>query len=197
MIALLRGAAFATALGLALPAMPVPAAAASEAESFVADLGEEAVRILQPERSAAERAEALEELLRKAFDLELVGRAVLGRHWNQASAEQKAAYSEAFADYIVQTYARRLAEHVVSGFDITGSRPAGERDTLVATVIRLPDAPPLNYGWRVRRTEQGPRLIDVVVEGVSLTVTHRADFTSAVQQQGLDGLIETLRRRVS
>jgi phospholipid transport system substrate-binding protein len=37
----------------------------------------------------------------------------------------------------------------------------------------------------------------VIVAGVSMVVTQRSEFTSVIQRQGVDGLIERLRTQVS
>ncbi len=195
----LRVARFALLALAGLVAVLVQPARADEASArgFVEQLGSEAVAILQPGGSTAAREPALQELFRKAFDFDTVGRAVLGRYWNEATPEQQEEYNKVFADYIVKTYARRLAPHSLSGFNITGTQPVGQQDILVETAIERPDEPALNYAWRVREGSGGSKLIDVVVEGVSLTITHRADFAQVLQRDGLDGLIAILRQKAS
>jgi phospholipid transport system substrate-binding protein len=81
----------------------------------------------------------------------------------------------------------------VSGFNITNLRDLGEGDYLVQTAITRPSAPALNYEWRVRDSGNSTKIVDVIVEGVSLLVTHRSDFTSVASQNGIDGLIASLR----
>jgi len=177
------------------PARPTLADEAA-ARAYVTEIGNEALAILQPGGSPDQRMPALEDLFRKAFDLDTIGRAVVGRYWNQATAEQQEEYRKVFADFIVKTYARRLAPYSLDGFSITGTKPVGKQDTLVETVIERPDGPPLNYAWRVREGS-APKLVDVVVEGVSLTITHRADFATVLQRDGMDGLIASLRQKTS
>jgi phospholipid transport system substrate-binding protein len=175
-----------------------PARADEEsAKNFVTQLGNEAVSILKPENSTDQRQQALVGLFRKAFDFDTIGRAVVGQYWNKATPEQQAEYRKVFEDYVVTTYARRLAPFTLSGFSISGAKGVGKQDILVETVIERPDDPPLNYAWRVREGDGGSKLVDVVVEGVSLTITHRADFASVLQRDGMDGLIATLKQKLS
>lgn len=195
----LRGAFVVATLMIAgIVTMARPALSSQdEARAFVADLGNEAVSILQPSRSLAEREAKLEDLFRRAFDLDFIARAVVGRYWNQATPKQQDEYRRVFADFIVHTYARRLADQTVNAIQITGTKDAGSQDVLVGTVIERPDGAALNYAWRVRDGASGNKIVDVVVEGVSLTITHRADFASTLQRGGMDGLIATLKQKTS
>jgi phospholipid transport system substrate-binding protein len=53
--------------------------------------------------------------------------------------------------------------------------------------------------WRVRQEQdQSWRVVDMVVEGVSMSVTQRSEFASVIESKGgtVKGLIETLRQKV-
>ncbi|HEX6978302.1 MAG TPA: ABC transporter substrate-binding protein [Alphaproteobacteria bacterium] len=167
------------------------------ARAFIDELGNEAIGILQSEQPASAKAERLEEVFRRGFDFEAIGRFILGRYWNTASAQQRKEFLAAFTDFVTRSYARRLADETVSGFNITNVRDLGDGDYLARTEILRGNSAPLNYEWRVRQTDNGMRIVDIIIEGVSLLVTQRSDFTSVVQREGMDGLIRTLRAKAS
>ncbi|MGY9003027.1 MAG: ABC transporter substrate-binding protein, partial [Rhodospirillales bacterium] len=48
-------------------------------------------------------------------------------------------------------------------------------------------------GWRVRETTNGHKILDVMVSGLSMITTQRAEYASVVKSQGVNGLIEGLR----
>jgi phospholipid transport system substrate-binding protein len=50
--------------------------------------------------------------------------------------------------------------------------------------------------WRVRNIKDNYKIIDVVVEGVSMLVTQKAEFSAVLRQQGIDGLIGILRSQL-
>ena len=68
---------------------------------------------------------------------------------------------------------------------------------MVTSQVIQKDGPPVNLQWRVRKKDGGLRVVDVVVEGVSMSVTQRSDFASVIQSGGgkLDALIAHLRDR--
>ena len=182
-------------------AQPATATSTSpeEAEKFIQELGDEAVKILSDKSIPLTDREAnIRELLRRNFDLETIGRFVLSRYWRTATADQKSDYMSLFSEYVLKTYARRLGAYGNETFKITSSKPLGSRDAIVLTEItQQAGGQPITAGWRVRDTNKIYKIIDVMVEGVSMAAAQRSEFDSIIQKQGLTGLIEILRAKVS
>jgi phospholipid transport system substrate-binding protein len=173
-------------------------ASPDSARAFITQLGKETVDALQKSDSPAQKAAKMEDILRRGFDFQTIGRFVVGRYWNTASEQQRNDYLKAFSDFVAKSYSRRLAEEAtINGFNITNLRDLGDGDALVQTAITRPGGAPLNYEWRVRDSGGTVKIVDVVVEGVSLLVTQRADFTSVASQSGMDGLIKSLRDKAA
>jgi phospholipid transport system substrate-binding protein len=190
---IVSAAAASIALGAASPGQ----ATAEAARAFITQLGKETVDILQS-KDAPARAARMEDVLRRGFDFATIGRFVLGRHWNTATPQQREQFLVAFTDFVSKSYSRRLAEEAtINGFNITNLRDLGEGDYLVQTAITRPSGPPLSYEWRVRDRGGNTKIVDVVVEGVSLLITQRSDFTSVIGQSGMDGLIRSLKEKAA
>jgi len=193
------------ALGLILGFMAVlPSEAATKtspevAEKFIQKLGDEAVKILSDKSIPLSKREAdIRELLRRNFDLETIGRFVLSRYWRTATPDEKSDYMSLFGEYVLRTYARRLGAYGNETFQIMSAKPLGSRDAIVLTKITTQaGGQPLTAGWRVRDANESYKLIDVMVEGVSMVAAQRSEFESIIQKQGLTGLIEILRAKVS
>ena len=45
----------------------------------------------------------------------------------------------------------------------------------------------------MRKRDEGYKVIDVSVEGISMLHTHRVEFASVVNRKGIDGLLDDLR----
>jgi phospholipid transport system substrate-binding protein len=185
----------------ATAAQPAAAAATSpqEAQKFIQKLGDDAVKILSDKAIPLSKRESeIRDVLRKNFDLETIGRFVLSRYWRTATPDQKLEYMTLFSEYVLKTYARRLGAYSNERFKITSSKPLGSRDAIVLTQItQQAGGQPITAGWRVRDTNDSYKIIDVVVEGVSMAAAQRSEFDSIIQKQGLNGLIEILRAKVS
>ena len=137
----------------------------------------------------------MRQLMRQGFDLQFIGRFVLGRHWRAVSPDQQAQYQELFAEYILQTYSSHLGGYTGETLSITGARPAGSKDAIVQTRIVRPSGPPVDADWRVRARGDQYLIIDVSVEGVSMAVTQRSEFASVIKNNGFEGLLGALRAR--
>ena len=179
-------------MGLSGPAGSVVQPGA--ASQFIRQLSDQAIATLSAPGGSLEGREAqFRSLLSQGFDLSFIGRFVLGRYWRQATPEQRSAYLALFGEYVLKTYSARLGGYAGEGMTILSERPAGTKDVVVSTRILRPSGPPIEAVWRVRTTGARYRIIDVMVEGVSMVVTQRSEFAAVVQRHGLQGLIEVLR----
>ena len=182
-------------LALSLMAAPGNATSVDDAKHFIDTLGKQAFSTLQQENLSLEQRERVfGDFLRSGFDLGLIGRFVLGKYWRQTNDEQKADYIDAFSSFIIKTYARRLGGFSGQTFTITGSVVTGQKkDVMVKTRIDRPSGPPIEAAWRVREINGQNKIIDVVVEGVSMAVTQRQEFAAVVGRDGVEGLVQVLR----
>ncbi len=170
-------------------------ARAENAERFIADLGDRALQVLVVDtQSDDERIGAFRSLLNEGFDLPLIGRYALGRYWRRATPDQKSEYAQLFEDFIVRTYAARLGQYSGETLKVVSSR-ADNKDMIVTSEIVRDDQPAIRVDWRVRESDSGPKIVDVVVEGVSMLLTQRDEFASVIQRSGgnVEGLLTRLR----
>ena len=180
-------------MGLSGPAGSVVQPGA--ASQFIRQLSDQAIATLSAPGGSLEGREAqFRSLLSQGFDLSFIGRFVLGRYWRQASPDQRADY---LSEYVLQTYSARLGGYAGESMTIISERQAGTKDVVVSTRIDRPSGPPILADWRVRITDGRYRIIDIMVEGVSMVVTQRSEFAAVIQRRGLQGLIEVLRARTT
>ena len=187
---------------LAVGLIPASAKAEASAEAvqgasqFIQWLAQQAIAVLGASNSTLETREAeFRRLLSQGFEMPFIGRFVLGRYWRTATPEQREDYQALFAEYILRTYSSRLGGYAGETFSVTGARPAGKQDILVATRIDRPSGPPIKADWRVRVFDNEYKIIDIMVEGISMAVTQRSEFTNVVRSQGFEGLLQALRAR--
>src|SRR5258707_11599377 len=100
-------------------------AGAQDAQAFVAQLGNQAIQVLGPSVSPAQRVARFRQLFRDDFDVPGLGQFVLGRYWRTATPEEQQEFLRLFQEYIVQSYAARLGEYGGEPFRVIGSRASG------------------------------------------------------------------------
>lgn len=180
--------------------VPMAAQAGDNYVGFVQKMGDQALtQLTGKEISDAEREKRVRTILRQNFDIKTIGQFVLGRHWRNATEKQRAEYLDLFEDMIVITYAQRFEEYAGQQFKATGSNPASSKskDYVVQSQVLQKDGPPVKVEWRVRSFGGTPKVIDVLIENVSMSVTQRADFDAVIQSGGgkIEALLDSLRKR--
>lgn len=183
-----------------LATLPIgPARAQDAAASFMDEVGQQVVQIFQtPDLNDKQRLDRLVEILDASVDFEIVARLVTGRYWRQATPEQQAEYVELFREFTIQTIASQLRNYGGETYQITGGRAVDDRDTVVSSkIVRGAGQPPANVDWRIRQTDNGLKIIDVVGEGVSAVVTWRQEYGEILDRSGFDGVIARLKEQIA
>ncbi len=185
---------------MVLAAPPSLADSSSDATAFIQGLSDQAIASLTaPGISREEREARARVLLNDNFAVPTIGQFVLGRYWRTASDEERAEYLRLFEELIVVTYVDRFSRYsgerlrVINALSDTDSG-----DVTVNSEITRPAGAPVQVGWRVRRVPPSFKIVDVIVEGVSMGQTQRSDFASVIRNNGgtLTPLLDEMRRRV-
>jgi len=190
-------------LGFLAAIMPIMAhaeAALPPASAFVRDLGDTALEKLA--KSKADKSikhKQFRDLLINSFDIPTIGRFVLGPTWRSLDEAQRSEYLDLFEQLIIKVYAGRFDEYNGESFVISNELAETERDTIVNSVIQRPNAANVAVDWRVRLFPDGKRrIIDVVVEGISMSATQRDEFGSILDENGgdINALLDALRKKL-
>lgn len=193
----------ATLMLLATLWWPAPGSASDgrqdDAVHFVQTLSNDAIAILSnPVTSDAERRRRYRRLLEQSFAVSTIGRFVIGRYWRAATPDQRSEYLALFREFVLETYSSQIDEFVAGSFRVIKSKPIDRHDTIVSTeVVSSGGRPPVHIDYRVREKGNAYRIVDVIVEGVSLITTQRSEFKSVIARKGVDGLIELLRNHTA
>lgn len=179
-----------------------PAAAAGDANpaasTFMQKLGNDAIEeLFDSTISRSQREARFRRLLNDHFDMAAISKFVLGRHWRSATDAQRVEFQQLFVDFIVRSYWVSVSEELRGvAFTVTGSSAASDGTILVHTRIAMPSSETIRVDWRLRDSDGNFPIVDIIVEGISMGVTHRSEFASVIQSRGgVDGLIEVLRTK--
>ena len=166
---------------------------------FVKDTVEKGLTFLsKPDSTIDEKKLEFKKLLGASFDMDTIARFALGRYWNVATPTQKKEYTILFKKMVVNVYTQRFGDYKGQKFAVKSARPVGNGDVLVMSIIQpVGGGEDVQVDWRVRNTSGTLKIVDVLVAGVSMSVTQRSDFSSVIQRDGgkIDGLIAYLRQK--
>ena len=166
-----------------------------EAESFIQELGNNAIEMLSDKKlSKKQKISEFEKLLDLGFEVPLIARYALGKHWRKTPKDQREKYVDAFRSFIVDSYASRLGQFGGEKFYTNNVREDGKRGFIVSSLIETPSGTKVKVDWRLKKINNSFRIYDVVIEGISMVITQRDEFSSIIQRSGGD--IEPLINRL-
>ena len=129
------------------------------------------------------------------FDINYSARLVLGRHWRDASPQQRQEFMDAFENSMLQNYGNALVDFNSNRLKVLpqhGTPSSGS--AIVRTEITRDDGSALPVNYVMHQTPQGWKAWDVVIEGISYVKSFRDDFAAQIDQQGLDAVIERIEK---
>ena len=189
---LATGAAAVALVGTGFPVASQPAVA--ERNSSAELIQKTAVQVLDlvMTKTGAAREAGILRVLETDFDLNYMARSALGKHWDQATPDQRERFLKAAANAEAHAYARRFGQYGGQTLTVDPSMPKmrGDGVSVVSSKLTQTDGDPLAIQWDVRNGGQGARIVDVRIEGVSMVVTRRAEYNSFIEAQG--GKVEPL-----
>ena len=190
--------------GFALQTLMLPGgtvSAADDAGAFVLSLKNEAVEQL----SSAGGDETLKEqrfrsLLNKNFEVEDIGKFVIGRYWRRTSDADREAFLVVFEDVLVQRFLPLFDDYVDRRFSVDSVRADGKRPEFSTVVSRVsqPQGSDAQVLWRVRENGGKFQISDVKAEGISLRITYQSEYSSFLKNNSgdVEKLTKLLRRKV-
>jgi len=168
------------------------------AQNFISSLADRAQSsLLVKDITIEERQKRFRTLMLETFDLNGVGKWVLGRYWRRASQAERQQYLKLFEEFIIATYTKRFKAYTDAKLQISDTT-SRKSSAFVKSQINRTSAKPIRIIWRVKFTDGKYQIIDIVVEGVSWIQTQRSEFVSVIRNSGgkVSGLIDALNKKI-
>ena len=175
---------------------------AKEADAFVRKVTSEGIEeIINAKVSQEVKDQRFEKLFNNALDLDFIGKFVLGRYWKTATPAQRADFIKVYRELNIKTWSARFDEFKGKSFVFVGTTPSSSADQIyVNTTVAMGEGQqPAKVAWRVRQKGNSFKIVDIVIEHVSLAITARNEYTAFIKNNsgGLDSLIKDLQKKVN
>ena len=169
--------------------------------NFIRSLAQKAIGSLtDADVLRVERIDRFRALFSDSFAVRSIGKRALGRYWRKTGSEERMEYQKHFEQLMVVAYVDRFANYAGESLTIRESRI---EDSAIATVFteihRRDGKKPILVDWVVGTNGTVFKIVDVKVEGVSMTTTLRSEFSSIIRRRNgkVSGLIEELAKRTA
>jgi phospholipid transport system substrate-binding protein len=142
----------------------------------------------------------MEEELLPYIDYRFSAFKVLGKYASKVPREQLLEFVSVFREYLITSYAVALGYY---DDQLVEFAPAlefdGRSDVTVRAVIKDGERPDIKVAFKVRKDRQSDQwqVYDMVAEGISLLSSKRTEFESILRQDGIDKVIELMRKNIA
>ena len=181
--------------------MSVSIFAGEAPDLFVKKTADEIFEILKTDKDlkAGNKEKAYkitEEKILPYFDFERISKLVLGKAYPAATKEEQEAFKKEFRTMLVKTYGSALLKFKdqTLSYKPTRFEPTDE-EVLVKTEILQPGAPPLPIDYMLEKDGNSWKVLDIIIEGVSLVTNYRGQFGNEIRQNGMASLISKLAEK--
>jgi len=142
------------------------------------------------------RYDKLAPVIARNFDIAAMIRVASGPAWDQASAAQRAALTEAFARVTAATYASRLSGWSGEKFETIGTIDQPPADKRVRTRMVPASGDVVDIDYLMRNTVEGWRIADVYLDGsISELAIRRNEYAAIARSGGPDALVAALTKK--
>jgi phospholipid transport system substrate-binding protein len=147
-------------------------------------------------RSAAQRRLELEKIAHSRFDFRTMARLVLARDWKRLDAAKRDEFVDQFTTYLANDYGSRIDRYQQQDVQVMGEQPKPRGDVEVRTKIVGGESNGAIVDYRMRKGKDGTwRIIDVVIEGISLVANFRDQFREVIARGGPEALLQKLKEK--
>lgn len=173
----------------------------SKADAFVRKVtGEGIEEIINANVSQSVKDVRFEKLFNEALDLDFIGQFVLGRYWKLATPQQRIDFIKVYRELNVKTWSARFDEFKGKSFVFDGSTPSSSANQIfINSTVAMGSGDPARVVWRVKQTGDTFKIVDIIIENVSLAITARNEYTAFIKNNGgnIDALITDLTKKVN
>ena len=172
--------------------------AAAQTPSQVVDgLASQVIVILKnPQLDSQQKRTEIQNIAYTAIDFPTLCKLVLARNWPKFDTAQRQQFEDEFKQHLSMTYGRNVDNYKNEKVQILGERPEQHDDVTVQTKILRGGGPEdVLVDYRLRKMDSQWKIIDVIVEGVSLVSNFRSQFQDIVANGGPDRLLTLLKEK--
>jgi phospholipid transport system substrate-binding protein len=129
-------------------------------------------------------------------DFEEAVKLAAGRSWQTATPEQRRQLAQEFRSMLIRIYSTAIETYRDQTMKVLPLHMApGATEVTVRNKYLRPGRPPVPVEYAMRKTPGGWKIYDIVIEGVSLVLTYRAEFEQVARTAGIEGLIRRLQEK--
>jgi phospholipid transport system substrate-binding protein len=151
---------------------------------------------LQGPNRDQERKQRVRQIIFEAFDFQEMAREALGGHWGKLTAPQRDEFTNLFGTLFERSYSRLVLRFLGERRTIYGTEAIqGDRAVVPTTLVSKQDAR-LPVDYQLVHHEAQWAIYDVVIDGVSLAMNYRAQFSKMLRTSSYEALVQRIKAKL-
>ncbi|MDH3201929.1 MAG: ABC transporter substrate-binding protein [Myxococcales bacterium] len=158
------------------------------------------VRAVLRRRDTPKRAEQLTELLGQFLDYDMLAQLSLDREWNERSPKERKRFVSLLRQLVERQYQRNMESTLRYKVTWVGSEALDGTNVLVKSSARSQvkkRQPPVAIDYSMHPDGNQWRVWDISTDGVSLVKNYKRQFRRVISDEGWEGLIGRMEKKLN
>ncbi len=139
----------------------------------------------------------LDPIVKETHEFDAIAQIALGNHWKELSEEQKKAFVHKLTDLSVATYAAQFNSYGGEEFKFESEQPMKANRVMLRYLLTAPKEKPVKFEYILGQIEGKWVIINIVVDGISDLALKKAQYTSVIEREGFDSLLNKLNQKIT
>jgi phospholipid transport system substrate-binding protein len=142
------------------------------------------------------RFDKLKPAVEESHDLPKIARIVVGKEWEKLSAAQQQQLEDTFSKLSVASYAHNFKDFSGEAFSFDSEEQTARGGVVVHSHLTIPDDKPVKFDYMLKESGTSWKIINIIANGVSDLALKRSEYTTILQREGFDALINKINDKI-
>jgi phospholipid transport system substrate-binding protein len=139
----------------------------------------------------------LDPVIKETHDFAAIAQIALGSHWKNLNEEQKKAFIEKLAELSIATYAAQFNSYAGEDFKYESEQGMKANRITLRYQLVAPKEKPVVFEYVLGQVNGQWAIINIVVDGISDLALKKAQYTSIIEREGFDTLLNKLGQKIT
>ncbi len=143
------------------------------------------------------RSAKLDPVIRETHEFNAIAQIALGSHWKGLSEEQKKTFVDKLTELSVATYAAQFNGYAGEEFKYESEQGMKSNRVTLRYELVAPKEKPVKFEYVLGQASGQWVIINIVVDGISDLALKKAQYTSVIEREGFDSLLNKLNQKIT
>ena len=139
----------------------------------------------------------LDPVIKETHDFVAIAQIALGSHWKALNDEQKKAFIDKLTELSIATYAAQFNGYSGESFKYDSEQAMRSNRITLHYQLVAPNEKPVVFEYVLGQSNGQWAIINIVVDGISDLALKKAQYTSLIEREGFDNLLNKLTQKIT